>query len=103
VKTARSSELTAVEGKIERLKREARQYEEKGAGREADNQAAVIGRVVGLKPALQRDTIYSALFTNALASHYLRKAPIVTDEVAFAAARRGHALEADRLDLRGRL
>ena len=47
---ARSSELAAVEAKIERLKREARQHEEKGAGREADNQAAVIGRVVGLKP-----------------------------------------------------
>lgn len=47
---ARSTELTAVEAKIEGLKREARQYEDKGAGREADNQAAIIGRVTGLNP-----------------------------------------------------
>jgi hypothetical protein len=46
---ARASEQSALEGKIERLKSEARQYEEKGAGRESDNQAAVLARVLGMK------------------------------------------------------
>jgi hypothetical protein len=46
---ARASEVSALEEKIERLKSEARHYEEKGAGRESDNQAAVLGRVLGLK------------------------------------------------------
>jgi hypothetical protein len=46
---ARAGELSLLEEKIERLKSEAREFEEKGAGREADNQAAVLGRVLGLK------------------------------------------------------
>lgn len=45
---AQSNELTALEARLDGLKREARQYEDKGGGREADNQAAVIGRIVGL-------------------------------------------------------
>ena len=40
---ARAGELACIEGKIARLKSEARGYEEKGAGREADNQAAGAG------------------------------------------------------------
>ena len=47
---ARASELTFIEGKIARLKREARDYEERGGGREADNQAAVLANLLGLQP-----------------------------------------------------
>ena len=47
---ARASELTFIEGKIARLKSEARDYEERGGGREADNQAAVLANLLGLQP-----------------------------------------------------
>ena len=47
---ARAGELTFIEGKIARLKREARGYEERGGGREADNQAAVLANLLGLQP-----------------------------------------------------
>ena len=47
---ARAVELTSVEKKIENLKSEARGYEEKGAGRQADNQAAVLASLLGLPP-----------------------------------------------------
>jgi hypothetical protein len=46
---ARASELSLLETKIDNLKSEARQYEEKGAGREADSQAAVLARLLGLQ------------------------------------------------------
>jgi hypothetical protein len=46
---ARASELSLVEEKIERLRGEARSYEEKGAGRQADNQAAVLANLLGLQ------------------------------------------------------
>jgi hypothetical protein len=49
---ARASEAGHLEGQLAGLKRESRQLEEQGAGREADNQAAVLGRVTGL-PAAQ--------------------------------------------------
>ena len=39
-----------MEGKIARLKREARGYEEKGGGRQADNQAAVLASFLGFQP-----------------------------------------------------
>jgi hypothetical protein len=47
---ARAGELTFIEGKIARLKREARGYEEKGGGRQADNQAAVLASFLGFQP-----------------------------------------------------
>ena len=47
---ARAGELTFIEGKIARLKGEARGYEERGGGREADNQAAVLANLFGLQP-----------------------------------------------------
>ena len=47
---ARAGELTFIEGKIARLKREARGYEEKGGGPQADNQAAVLASFLGLQP-----------------------------------------------------
>ena len=47
---ARAGELTFIEGKIARLKSEARDYEERGGGREADNQAAVLANLLGLQP-----------------------------------------------------
>ena len=46
---ARASQLNILEIKIERLKGEARGYEEKGGGREADNQAAVLANLLGLQ------------------------------------------------------
>ena len=46
---ARATELSLLETKIERLKVEARSYEEKGAGREADNQATVLANLLGLQ------------------------------------------------------
>ncbi|MBJ7532791.1 hypothetical protein JDN40_01480 [Rhodomicrobium vannielii ATCC 17100] len=48
---ARAVELAALDAKIDRLKEEARQYEDKGAGRESDNQATVLARVLGFKTA----------------------------------------------------
>jgi len=48
--SARATELTLLEEKIGRLKGEARQYEEKGAGRQADNQAAVLASFLDLQP-----------------------------------------------------
>jgi len=47
---ARATELTLLEEKITRLKNEARSYEEKGADRQADNQAAVLANLLGLQP-----------------------------------------------------
>ena len=47
---ARATELILLEEKIARLKNEARSYEEKGAGRQADNQAAVLASLLGLQP-----------------------------------------------------
>ena len=44
---ARATELSLLEEKIARLKNEARSYEEKGAGRQADNQAAVLANLLG--------------------------------------------------------
>ena len=46
----RGNELSSVEKKIDNLKNEARGYEEKGAGRQADNQAAVLASLLGLPP-----------------------------------------------------
>ena len=46
---ARAGELTFIEGKIARLKGEARGYEEKGGGRQADNQAAVLASALGFQ------------------------------------------------------
>ena len=46
---ARAGERSLLETKIERLKGEARSYEEKGGGREADNQAAVLANLLGLQ------------------------------------------------------
>ncbi len=46
---ARASQLSLLETKIERMKGEARSYEEKGGGREADNQAAVLANLLGLQ------------------------------------------------------
>lgn len=46
---ARAAQLSLLETKIERLKSEARSYEEKGGGREADNQAAVLANLLGLQ------------------------------------------------------
>ena len=46
---ARAAQLSLLETKIERLKGEARSYEEKGGGREADNQAAVLANLLGLR------------------------------------------------------
>ena len=45
----RANELATVESKIDRLKIEARSYEDKGAGREADSQAAVLANLLGLQ------------------------------------------------------
>jgi hypothetical protein len=47
---ARAVELTSVEKKIASLKSEARGYEEKGGGRQADNQAAVLASLLGMPP-----------------------------------------------------
>ena len=47
---ARAGELTFIEGKIARLKREARGYEERGGGRQADSQAAVLASFLGFQP-----------------------------------------------------
>ena len=46
---ARGAELTAIEDKITRLKSEARSYEEKGGGRQADSQAAVLANLLGFQ------------------------------------------------------
>ena len=48
---ARASEARLLESHIRELKSEARRLEEQGAGREADNQAAVLARLLGLEAA----------------------------------------------------
>jgi len=45
---ASAGEAGRLEGRIAELKAEGRRLEEKGAGREADNQAAVLARLLGL-------------------------------------------------------
>jgi len=47
---ARAAELTTIEETIARLKSEARTYEEKGGGRQADNQTAVLADLLGFQP-----------------------------------------------------
>jgi hypothetical protein len=49
---ARAMEAQRVEDRLSELKRESRQLEALGAGREADNQAAVLARLLGL-PAVK--------------------------------------------------
>jgi hypothetical protein len=44
---ARAGELAVVEAKIEALKAKAREYEDRGAGREADSQSAVLAGMLG--------------------------------------------------------
>ena len=46
---ARAGELSPLDDKIGRLKAEARGYEEKGAGREADSQVAVLAGLLGMQ------------------------------------------------------
>jgi hypothetical protein len=48
---ARASEAARLEEHIAKLKSETRRLEEQGAGREADNQAAVLARLLGLEAA----------------------------------------------------
>jgi hypothetical protein len=48
---AAAAEKERVEGRIAGLKSESRRLEEQGAGREADNQAAVLARLLGLQTA----------------------------------------------------
>ncbi len=48
---AQASEAARLEGRIAGFKTEARRLEEQGAGREADNQAAVLARLLGLPAA----------------------------------------------------
>lgn len=61
--SARAVDLSSIESKIERLKTEARGYEAKGGGREADTQTAVLASLLGV-PAniVERDmTLFLAL------------------------------------------
>ena len=51
VEAARASEAERLEASIAGLKSQSRQLEEQGAGREADNQAAVLARVLGVPAA----------------------------------------------------
>jgi hypothetical protein len=46
---ARAAELARLDEKLDGLRNEARHYEEKGAGREADNQAAVLASLLGFQ------------------------------------------------------
>ncbi|MGB8868011.1 MAG: hypothetical protein WCC96_01995, partial [Rhodomicrobium sp.] len=48
---ARASEAERLEASIAALKSQSRQLEEQGAGREADNQAAVLARLLGVSAA----------------------------------------------------
>ncbi len=48
---ASASEAARIDERIAKLKNERRRLEEQGAGREADNQAAVLARVFGLEAA----------------------------------------------------
>ncbi len=50
VEAANASELSSIDKKLANLKSEARGFEDKGAGREADNQAAVLANLLGLPP-----------------------------------------------------
>ena len=52
VEAARANELASIEKKIETLKSQARGYEERGGGREADNQAAVLANLLGWQPVM---------------------------------------------------
>ena len=52
VEAARADELALIENKIETLKGKARGYEEKGAGRQADSQAAVLANLLGWQPVM---------------------------------------------------
>jgi hypothetical protein len=52
VEAARANELASIEKKIETLKSQARGYEERGGGREADNQAAVLATLLGWRPVM---------------------------------------------------
>ncbi len=51
VEAARAAELNSIEKKIDTLKAEARGYEEKGGGRQADSQAAVLANLLGFQAA----------------------------------------------------
>ena len=61
--SARAVELSSLESKIERLKTEARGYEAKGGGREADTQTAVLASLLGVPVGtVERDmTLFLAL------------------------------------------
>ena len=52
VEAARASEFASIEKKIGTLKSQARGYEERGGGREADNQAAVLANLLGWQPVM---------------------------------------------------
>ena len=61
--SARAVELSSLESKIEKLKTEARGYEAKGGGREADTQTAVLASLLGVPVGtVERDmTLFLAL------------------------------------------
>ena len=52
VEAARANELALIEKKIGTLKSQARGYEERGGGRDADNQAAVLANLLGWQPVM---------------------------------------------------
>lgn len=92
---ARAGELSALESKIDSLKREARLYEEKGAGREADSQAAVLASLLGLQAVhVERGmTLFLALLVEigAAAGLYLATGHIRHDATAGTQAPAGSA------------
>jgi hypothetical protein len=92
---ARASEAGRPEERVAGLKRESRQPEDQGAGREADNQAAVVARVLGL-PATQVErglTLFLAVLVEigaALGLYFATGHPITGGT---ASARRSRGLE----------
>ncbi|MFZ1110291.1 MAG: hypothetical protein WAN43_18325 [Rhodomicrobium sp.] len=90
---ARASELSLIEGKIARLKSEARGYEEKGAGRQSDSQAAVLANLLGFQAIeVERGmTLFLAVLVEigAALGLYFATGHIRTENTAAAIASRG--------------
>ncbi len=90
---ARATELTGIEEKIARLKSEARSYEEKGAGRQSDSQAAVLANLLGFQAVeVERGlTLFLAVLVEigAALGLYFATGHIRADNTAAAGVSRG--------------
>src|SRR5262249_39848091 len=100
---ARASEANRLEGQIAGLRDESRYLEQQGAGREADNQAAVLARLLGL-PAVKVErglTFFLAMLVELGAALGLYFATGHMRPVGPAPAGRGRGLTIDGMVVAG--